>query len=342
MGTRRRFLHDLTAIGAAGTLAATGLGTSALPGAATSAPAPLRPPPLLPGGTIGLCSPAGASYTDEALVEVEAMLATRGYRTKRAPGVLATYGYLGGTDAERAADLNALFADPEVDAVLPLRGGWGCARLLPLLDYDQVRRTPKVACGFSDVTSLLSGLYAQTGLVGFHGPVGVSTWNPFTLRYWLPAVAGGTFEAREAPDALRTLTSGIAEGPLFGGNLTVLSALVGTPYFPDLAGHVLFLEDVGEEPYRVDRMLTHLRLSGALDRVAAVYFGDCRRCEASPGFISLTLDEVLRDHLGALGVPAWKGRLVGHIEDKLTLPIGARARVDARTGTITLLEAATA
>ena len=340
MPDRRRFLRDAAAAGAVGALAPLSFVSS---GARRTDSAPIvRPPALRAGGTIGLASPAGASFTDKGLVEVETMLAERGYRTKRAPNVLATYGYMGGSDQERASDLNALFADDEIDAILPLRGGWGCARILPLLDYDLIRARPKVVCGYSDVTSLLSGLYAQAGLIGFHGPVGTSTWNALTLRYWLPAVSGGTFLATEPTEDLSTITPGVAEGPLFGGNLTVLSALVGTPYFPDTTGHVLFLEDVGEEPYRIDRMLTHLGLAGVLDGAAAVYFGDCRRCEASAGFRSLTLDQVLRDHLEPLGVPVWKGRMVGHVADKLTLPIGVRARVDASTGTLETLDSATA
>ncbi len=340
MSDRRRFLRHLGAAGVASTLAPLTLSAASPPPPRT--PALVRPPALRQGGTIGLASPAGASYTDKGLREVEALLAERGYRTKRAPNLLATYGYLGGTDAERASDLHTLFADDEVDAILPLRGGWGCARLLGLLDYELIRAHPKVVCGYSDITSLLSGLYAQTGLVGFHGPVATSTWNPITLRYWLPAVAGGTFEAVEPSEDLTTITPGVAEGPLFGGNLTVLSALVGTPYFPDTTGHVLFLEDVGEEPYRIDRMLTHLALAGALGSAAAVYFGDCRNCEATQGFVSLSLDRVLRDHLAPLGVPVWKGRMVGHVADKLTLPIGVHARVDASAGTIQTLESATA
>ncbi len=339
MTDRRRFLRDLAATGAAATLAPLTLGATTPP---SSSQALIRPPALRHGGTIGLASPAGASYTDEGLREVETLLAERGYATKRAPNVLETYGYMGGTDEQRASDLHTLFADDEVDAILPLRGGWGCARVLPLLDYDLIRAHPKVVCGYSDVTSLLSGLYAQAGLVGFHGPVGTSTWNAITLRYWLPSVAGGTFSATEPDEDRITITPGVAEGPLFGGNLTVLSALVGTPYFPDTTGHVLFLEDVGEDPYRIDRMLTHLALAGVLGGAAAVYFGDCRNCQADEGSKSLTLDQVLRDHLKPLGVPVWKGRMVGHVADKLTLPIGVRTRVDASTGTIQTLESATA
>ncbi len=302
-------------------------------------PPVLRPPRLQPGSTLGLISPAGATFFEPDLVEVEATLAGLGFKTKRGAHALDTYGYLGGSDQARAADVMAMFLDPDVDGILPLRGGWGCARLLPHLDFEAIRAHPKVLCGYSDVTALLCGLYAQSGLVGFHGPVATSTWNPFsTERWWQVLVEGRTVEAHDPPEADReVITPGVARGPLFGGNLTVLAALVGTAYVPDLSGHILFLEDVGEEPYRIDRMLTQLKLAGLLDRLAGVYFGDCKNCEPDEGFKSLTLSQVLRDHFGPLGIPVWRSHLVGHLADKYTLPIGVEAEMDATAGTLRVL-----
>lgn len=309
---------------------------------AEAAPAPplVRPPRLRPGDTIGLISPAGATFFEPDLQEVEATLFAMGFRTKRGAHLLDTHGYLGGSDEARAADVMAMFLDPEVDALLPLRGGWGCARLLPLLDYEAIRARPKVVCGFSDITALLSALYAQSGLVGFHGPVATSTWNDFTTGYWRQAVVDGTeILLQDAPEAEReVITPGVARGPLYGGNLTVMAALVGTAYVPDLSDHILFLEDVGEQPYRIDRMLTQLRLAGLFDRLAGVYFGDCKRCEPEEGAKSLTLSQVLRDHFEGLGIPVWRSHLVGHLVDKYTLPIGVEAEIDAAAGTLRVLQ----
>lgn len=305
------------------------------------APAPplVRPPRLKPGDTLGLISPAGATFFEPDLQEVESELAALGFRTKRGANVLATHGYLGGPDAARAADVMAMFRDPDVQGILPLRGGWGCARLLPYLDFEAIRAHPKVVCGFSDITALLSALYAQSGLVGFHGPVATSTWNDFTTGYWRQALVEGTEIVLQDPPEMEreTITPGVARGPLYGGNLTVLAALVGTAYVPDLSGHLLFLEDVGEEPYRIDRMLTQLRLAGLLDRLAGVYFGDCRRCEPDEGAKSLSLSQVLRDHFRPLGIPVWRSHLVGHLVDKYTLPIGVEAEMDAAAGTLRVL-----
>ena len=194
------------------------------------------------GATIGLVSPAGAMYFGGDLEEVEATLAAMGFQTKRGAHVLDTYGYLGGQDEARAADIMAMFTDPGVDALLPLRGGWGCARLLPHLDFDVIRAHPKIVCGYSDITALLSAMYTQSGLVGFHGPVGTSTWNAFSTGYWRDAVVEGRAVLMQDPPEMEreTITPGRARGPLFGGNLTVLTALVGSVLML-LAMSLLFL-----------------------------------------------------------------------------------------------------
>ncbi len=308
-------------------------------GPARPAPPAIRPPRLRPGSTLGLVSPAGATFFEPDLQEVEATLAALGFGTRRGAHALDTYGYLGGRDADRAADLMDMFLDPGVHGILPLRGGWGCARLLPFLDFEAIRAHPKVLCGYSDVTALLAALYAQSGLVAFHGPVATSTWNDFSAGHWTRTLVEAQPPVLQDPPGAdrEVITPGIARGPLFGGNLTVIAALVGTAFVPDLAGHILFLEDVGEEPYRIDRMLTQLGLAGLLDRLAGVYFGDCKNCEPEEGAKSLTLSQVLRDHFAPLGIPAWRSHLVGHMVDKYTLPIGVEAEMDAAAGTIRVL-----
>ena len=316
------------------------LGPAPTTSAPTAPPPPLVPERLREGDVVGLVTPAGAIFDEAEIREAEAALAGLGLRTKRGPHVLDRHGYLGGQDVSRAADVMTMFRDPTVKAILPLRGGWGCARLLPYLDYDVIRAHPKVVCGYSDVTSLLTALYARAGLVGYHGPVATSTWNAFSTSHFKRTLFWGE-RVRMAPDAdtrVETIVPGVARGRLVGGNLSVLTAILGTSYVPDFTGHLLFLEETNEEPYRVDRMMTQLKLAGVLQKVAGVVFGNCNRCAPGMGYVSLSLRSVLDDHLRALGKPAFYGTMIGHITDKFTVPVGVEAEMDATAGTIRLLE----
>ena len=312
----------------------------------------VRPVRLQPGDTVGLVDPASALWEPVKVEIVEESLAALGFRTKRGAHLLARRGYFAGTDEQRAADLNAMFADPEVRAIHCVRGGWGCARLLPLLDWQTISRHPKILLGYSDITALLLALQAKTGLVTFHGPVGTSQWNPFNVGYLKRVLQEGeavTFENLKEIDEddltvvenrVQTLHPGTARGRLLGGNLTVLTSLVGSGYLPDWDGCILFLEDVEEAPYRIDRMLTQLRLAGILRQARAVIWGHCTDCRPGEGFGSLTLGEVLQDHIRPLGVPAWQGAMIGHVERQFTLPIGIEVEVDATAGTVRMLEPA--
>lgn len=328
-------------------------GSPAAPTAAPAAPAAaiLRPPRLAPGDLAALVGPAGAVFHQSQLDIARESLAALGLRVRVGEHLMARYGSLAGRDAERAADLVAAFADPEVRAVVPIRGGWGSARLLPHLDYARVRRDPKVVLGFSDVTALLLGLHAQTGLVTFHGPSGLSRWDRFSVEHMrrvLFAAEAPTLAnpVDENPDHLvprthriRTITPGRARGRLVGGNLTVLAALVGTPYLPSFEGAILFLEDVDEQIYRIDRAMTQLALAGVLEGIVGFVFGTCERCGPGEGYGSLTLEEVFADHVGRLGVPAWHGAMIGHGMPQWTLPVGVEAEIDAGAGTVRLLAA---
>jgi muramoyltetrapeptide carboxypeptidase len=222
--------------------------------------------------------------------------------------------------------------------------------VLPYLDYKLIARNPKVLLGYSDITALLNAVHKRTGLVTFHGPVGGSNFEPYTLENFrrvvmTPEPAGLLAAPPKKPTELvdRTnrvlrLTSGRATGPLIGGNLTMIATLMGTPFEPDTDGAIFFLEDVHEEPYRIDRMLTQLALGGKFDRAAGVVFGRCSDCGVKgPSF---SLEEILRDRFGTLPIPAISGLSFGHIEQKLVLPIGARATIDADAGTLTINEAA--
>jgi len=315
-------------------------------------PRTVRPLRLQPGDTVGLVDPASALWEPVNVEIVEESLAALGFKAKRGANLLARRGYFAGTDEQRAADLNAMFADPEVRAIQPLRGGWGCARLLPLLDWKTIARNPKILLGYSDITALLLALHAKTGLVTFHGPVGTSQWNPFNVGYLKRVLEDGeavTFENLKevgekdltvVENRVQTLRPGTARGRLLGGNLTVLTSLVGSEYLPDWEGCILFLEDLEEAPYRIDRMLTQLRLSGILQQARAVVWGNCTDCKPGEGFGSLTVGEVLRDHILPLGVPAWQGAMIGHVERQFTLPVGIEVEADATAGTLRMLEPA--
>jgi len=313
----------------------------------------MKPPRLRRGNRIGIFSPASATFLQEQVdIVVDAVRALE-LEPYLAPHVQARYGSLAGTDAQRAADINQLFADPTIHALLPIQGGWGSSRVLPYLDYEVIRANPKILVGFSDVTALLLGIHAQTGLVTFHGPNGLTAWRPDQTEPFQQVLFAGerlTFRNQQAGEdrdrlmntrfRIQTITSGQAEGRLFGGNLSVLSGIVGTPYLPNLEGAILFLEDVGEEIYRVDRLMTHLRLAGVFDSLAGFVFGQCVRCNPSSGYGSLTLEEVVWSHIEPLGIPAWYGAMIGHIEPMLTLPIGVPVAIDAREGAIAMLESA--
>lgn len=315
-------------------------------------PRTVRPVRLQPGDTVGLVDPASALWEAVNVEIVTESLAALGFKTKRGANLLSRRGYFAGTDEQRAADLNAMFADPEVRAIHCVRGGWGCARLLPLLDWKTIAKHPKILLGYSDITALLLALHAKTGLVTFHGPVGTSQWNPFSVGYMkrvLQEAEAVTFENLKeigeddltvVENRVQTLHPGTARGRLLGGNLSVLASLVGSGYLPDWDGCILFLEDVEEAPYRIDRMLTQLRLAGILQQARAVVWGHCTDCRPGEGFGSLTVSDVLQDHLRPLGVPAWQGAMIGHVDRQFTLPVGIEVEADATTGTLRMLEPA--
>jgi muramoyltetrapeptide carboxypeptidase len=238
-----------------------------------------------------------------------------------------------------------------VSAIVAISGGWGGARVLPHLDWETIRKNPKVVAGFSDLTGLHCGLQARTGLVTFHTPMLLAAWPPFSVDLFRRVVFEGEAVTMANPPGdeerlvqrehrIRTITPGRARGRLLGGNLTVLTALLGSPYVPAFDGAILFLEDVNEDIYRVDRMLTQLRLAGLLGRVRGFVFGSCSQCEPGEGYGSLTLEEVLDEHVKPLGIPAYEGAMIGHQDQQFTLPVGIEAELDAATGTIRMLEPA--
>ncbi|MBZ9648711.1 LD-carboxypeptidase [Sphingobium sp. 3R8] len=335
--------------------ALTGMGAmlAAMSISARAAPAPLvKPPRLRAGDTVGLIEPAGFSDDAFDLDLVKETIVAMGLKPKAAPHLAGRYGYLAGTDADRAADVNAMFVDPQVRAVFAVRGGWGCARILPRLDFATIRKNPKLLVGFSDITALHLAFAAKAGFTTIHGPNAASSWGAFSwdaFRAVAFDAATPTFSTPVGHDdrlaqrtgRIRTFRPGVARGRLLGGNLTVLAALMGTAYLPDFTGAILFIEDVSEQPYRIDRMLTQLSLAGILGKLAGVAFGQCTDC--GPGGASyggFTLSEVLQQHLEPLGIPAFQGGQFGHVANQYSLPLGVAAEMDAEAGTIRLLEAA--
>lgn len=323
-------------------------------GSAAAAPAAsrkkIRPHRLKRGDTVGLVTP-GSYLDDEGLQKAVTNLEGLGFHVKLSANIRAERGFTAGTDGERLADLHAMFADPQVSAVWCARGGYGCSRLLPGLDFDLIKKHPKVLIGYSDITALLQAIHLRTGLVCFHGPVGASEFTdytrsqvtamllegaaPFTIQ---PAAANG--EAPEEAFQPLVISEGQARGPLAGGNLSLLAAMAGTPFDLDVRGKLLFIEDVGEKPYRIDRMLTQLRQSSKLQEAAGIALGIWADCEADPEDRSLTLRQTLADRLGDLGIPVAYGLSFGHIDNQCTLPVGITAELDTNNLTITLQEAA--
>jgi muramoyltetrapeptide carboxypeptidase len=302
-----------------------------------SRPTFIKPPRLRPGDTVGLINPSSMRAQPDDVEAVRTHLKALSLKVKAAPHVAAAAPR---TPAQRARDVNAFFADPEVAAILPLRGGWGCARLLQHLDYALIARHPKVLMGYSDVAALLVAIHSRSGLVTFHGPMGNSPFVPFTVDQLQKVLFDGEAATLASPTGMQTLTRGRARGRLLGGNLTVLSSIVGSPYIKQADDFILFLEEVREPVSEVDRMLTQLEMAGILGRARGLVFGQCSQCVPPLADRSFTFDRVLDEHVRPLRVPAWTGAAIGHVGGQVTIPIGLPVEIDAVRGTIRLLEPA--
>jgi muramoyltetrapeptide carboxypeptidase len=312
----------------------------------------IKPPRLRRGDLVGLVAPGG--YTnDDAIAQATQHIESLGFRVKQGTYLREVWGNYGGTVAARIADLHAMFRDPEVKAIWAIRGGSGCISLLKHLDYRLIRAHPKALIGYSDITALHLALHRHAGLVTFHGPVATSTPSAYSDEHLLAvltapqptytiAMAAENAERAlgEPQYAVRTVHGGVATGRLIGGNLSLVSALAGTPYGADFRDALLFIEEVNEEPYRIDRWLTQLDLAVGLDRAAGVIIGICENCGPQGEGSALGLDATLDVHLQPLRVPAVTGYSFGHIRNQFTLPVGVRARLDTGARTVTLLEAA--
>jgi len=308
-----------------------------------------KPARLRPGATIALIAPA-SPFSAEKLATARANFSKLGLQVKEGKNLFAQNGYLAGTDEQRLADLHRAFSDPEVEAVWCIRGGYGCTRLLPDVDFDLIRHNPKPFIGYSDVTALHLAIHARTGLVTFHGPVAASEFPENTLAHFRAALTDPAAryairipaETDVLPgDEFRpfVIAGGVARGRLTGGNLSLLAALTGTDFSPSFRGKIAFIEDVGEQPYRIDRMLTQLLQATDLKKAAGIALGVFSGCQPKGDGPSLTLVETLRDRLQPLGMPVIYGIPFGHVDHQATFPIGIEAELDTQAGTLTLLEA---
>ncbi|RNC85392.1 MAG: LD-carboxypeptidase [Balneola sp.] len=301
----------------------------------------IKPKRIKRGATLGLVAPGSPIYNPNDFENMITSLEGLGYTLVLGKHVKDRKGYLAGEDEDRVQDIMDMFSDDTIDAILCTRGGWGSNRILPMVDFELIKNNPKPFIGFSDITSLLLAIYKNTGLITFHGPVGKSDWNSFTVDSWDEVLINAKkahYEIPEDQEDTFTITPGVTEGILLGGNLTVLTSMIGSDYLPDFEGAILFFEDIGEDVYRVDRMLTQLKLSGILNKINGFVFGKCTDC--SSGSNSLPLKEVLNDHIGGLNIPAFYGAMISHEDRNITLPIGIKAQMDAELKTIQLLEAA--
>lgn len=314
----------------------------------------MKPKILREGSTVGVITPATYVSDPDRVALAEKTLAYFGLKCKLGRNVEKRYGYLGGSVDERVSDLHDMFRDPQVDGVFAMRGGYGTPQLLDRIDYDLIRRNPKVFLGYSDITALHLAIHQKTGLLTFHGPMPLARFTPYTQAAFRRAIfsAAPLGAVSNPPESdqlrpshtLRAIRPGKARGRLIGGNLTLVCTLMGTPYEIDTRGRILMLEDVGEEPYRIDRMLTQLRLAGKLDAASGIIWGECSDCgpkDYKPSFEStLSTGEVAQNILGGLNVPVLSGLTIGHTDDQLTLPIGAMATLDADGAQLVIEESA--
>jgi len=310
----------------------------------------IKPPRLRNGDTIALVTP-GSYITEQEKEESINNLRGLGFKVIYTDRLMQKNGYFSATDKERAADLNEMFERKDVQGIMCARGGYGCARILPYLDYDLIKNNPKPLIGFSDVTALQYALYNNCNLITFHGPVSISTFSSFSVKNFTSVLLNPSRELElensktgnnNNPYGITVISEGKAKGKLVGGNLSIVVSMIGTEYDIDFSDKIIFLEEFLEEPYRIDRMLTQMIQAGKFEDAAGIALGVFKMCEPNeinPSFSdSFSLIEVLKDRLGKLGIPVVYGLSFGHIADKFTLPFGVTAELNSDTKQLKLLE----
>jgi muramoyltetrapeptide carboxypeptidase len=315
----------------------------------------IKPPAIKFGDTFGLITPASPLHeTHRLLIEAKEKMEGLGFKVKFGKNVFAKKGYLAGSVKERLDDIHDMFQDKDVQAIITLRGGYGSGQLLPYLDYNLIAKHPKILIGYSDITFLINAIYKKTGLVTYHGPVALSTFTDYTKKYFLKTLmeTEPVGEIEDAPyeenfqttNRIWPFRKGTAEGKLIGGNLTLLQSSLGTPFEFETKDSILFIEEVGERPYDLDRMLNQFKQAGKFDQCRGVIFDKMEKVlpdSDGPGYDdSLTVEEVIEAVFKDFDFPVSLGFSIGHLKDKPTLPLGIKARFDADLGKLSLLEAA--
>ena len=316
----------------------------------------ILPAHLQLGDTVGLVSSASRAPEDADIQYAIERLEAIGLKVKLGKAIYKRDNYFAGTDEERAADLNNMFADPTVKAIFEVRGGYGSTRILPYLNYAAIKEHPKIFIGLSDITALLLGIHMKTGLVTFHGPLGIKPWPTFSVNYlkqvlFAPSKVVFTNPIKIDPEKdiiqtenrIHVIRGGIAKGQLMGGNLTLITSMLGTPYLPQWKGKILFLEDTGVEyNHEFDRLMQQLEAAGVLKQISGFVFGQCTDCTTQylKNIRSPSIDEILTRYIAPLNIPAWSGAMIGHMPEIFTLPEGTLVQIDADKGSITMLEPA--
>lgn len=300
-----------------------------------------KPKVIRKGDVAAIISPASSVTRDSDIQEAVNAVKNLGLKPKLGKHLGDHWGYLGGRDTQRVDDLHAAFRDPDVSVIFPIRGGYGSARLLPMIDFDLIRKNPKAFVGYSDNTSLIISMFQFSNLVTFYGPNASSDWTPYTKSNWKKVLMkdkpAGTFDpSKDTHD--KTIVKGVARGQLFGGNLSLLLETLGTEWEIDTSGKIIFFEEVHETPYRIDRMLTHLWLARKLQVAAGFAIGHITRVPDDGE--GITVADVIRDRFAPLGKPCYVGLSTGHVENILTLPVGVEVELDATNGTLSAVESA--
>jgi len=301
----------------------------------------IRPQRLQKGDTIGIIAPSSPP-NQENLERSLAFLEQLGLKWRFGKYVKNVHGYLAGTDEERLQDLHDMFADPTIKGIFCAGGGYGSARFTDKIDLQLMKENPKVFWGFSDITYLHTAMGLYSNLVTFHGPmlascVGKDTFHELSVKMFQQLFEPMELHYTEAISPLETITAGVAQGELVGGNLSLLASGIGTKFEVDTKGKLLFIEDVGEAPYKVDGLLNQLRMAGKLKEAAGIVIGDFSDAEPKKGKVTLTLDEVFADYTANLGVPVVKGFKIGHCQPHFAIPLGVGAKLDADYKTLTIL-----
>jgi muramoyltetrapeptide carboxypeptidase len=311
------------------------------------------PKKLEKNSKIGLIAP-GSFIKKEQLAKAVKTVEELGFSAYYTDNILKKYGYFAGDDQTRADELMKMFSDPTVDAILCVRGGYGCTRLLPLIDYDIIKKNPKALIGFSDVTALQYAIYKKTGLITFHGTVGISTFNDYTTKcfkntlmisqenYTIEYERDENTNSKSEHD-IYSIIEGEAEGILIGGNLSLMVSLIGTEYDVDYTDKLVFIEEIDEYPYKIDRMLTQLIHATNINKAAGIVMGVFDKCEPDGIDVkkedSLSLKEIISDRFGSFQIPVLYGFSFGHVENKCIFPVGINAKLNTKNQTVELLEA---